>query len=36
MDEYEETTPTCEQHERSGDVDDLIFYHDPEWYISER
>ena len=37
MDECVTTTPTTPvSAETSGDVDDLIFLHSPEWNASER
>ncbi len=38
MDEYVTSAPaaTTPVTEPVGDVDDLIFFHDPEWNVSER
>ena len=36
MDECETTITNPELTEPSGDVDDLIFFHDPDWYASDR
>ena len=36
MDECETTITNTDLTDPPGDVDDLIFYHDPEWYASER
>ena len=36
MDECETTITNADLTEPSGDVDDLIFFHDPDWYVSER
>lgn len=36
MDEYELPAPADDLTCPTGDVDDLIFCHDPEWYVSER
>lgn len=37
MDECVTTTSTAPvSAENSGDVDDLIFLHSPDWYASER
>lgn len=36
MDEYETPVTDPDLTEPRGDVDDLIFYNDPEWYVSER
>jgi len=36
MDECETTNTTPDLTQPSGDVDDLIFYDDPEWYASDR
>lgn len=36
MDEYEPSLSAPNPAEPSGDVDDLIFFHDPDWYVSDR
>lgn len=36
MDEYETPMTSTDPAENGGDVDDLIFHNDPEWYVSER
>lgn len=36
MDEREITITNTDLEESSGDVDDLIFFHDPDWYASDR
>lgn len=36
MDEYDSSVNNPAPLEPIGDVDDLIFYHDPDWYISDR
>lgn len=36
MDEYEVPMNEPDLTEPCGDVDDLIFYNDFEWYVSER
>lgn len=36
MDEYVTPMSAPDLTEPPGDVDDLIFRHDPEWYVSER
>jgi len=36
MDEFETTHTDSDLMKPAGDVDDLIFCHDPDWYVSER
>lgn len=36
MDEYEIPMTDTDLTENHGDVDDLIFYNDFEWYVSDR
>ena len=36
MDECTTISTNADGAEFSGDVDDLIFFHDPDWYASER
>lgn len=36
LDEYASCDKDPVLTEPSGDVDDLIFLHDPDWYVSER
>lgn len=36
MDEYDPSVNNPDPLEPIGDVDDLIFYHDPDWYVSDR
>lgn len=36
MDEYDDSLINPDLAEPSGDVDDLIFFHDPDWYASDR
>lgn len=36
MDKYDLSVNNPDPIEPIGDVDDLIFYPDPDWYISDR
>ena len=36
MNKFDSSVNNSAAPEPPGDIDDLIFYHDPDWYISDR